>query len=53
MFDNSFFKKISNSYYLTFVLFFLAFILRFYELNDLGFWGDEFLTYWEIQPLQI
>lgn len=52
MFDNSFFKKISNSYYLTFLLFFLAFVLRFYEFNDLGFWGDEILTYWETQPLQ-
>ena len=52
MFNNSFFKKISNSYYLTFILFFLAFILRFYEFNDLGFWGDEVLTYWETQPLQ-
>ena len=50
--ENYFFKKISNSYYVTFILFFLAFILRFYEFSNLGFWGDEILTYWETQPLQ-
>ena len=44
MFDSSF-KKISNSYLLTFFIFFFAFILRFYKFDSLGFWGDEILTF--------
>ncbi len=52
MLNSSLFKKITNNYLLTSLIFFLAFILRFHEFDSLGFWGDEILTYWETQPLQ-
>tara|TARA_Y100000031_G_scaffold148775_1_gene185561 strand:+ start:1026 stop:2471 length:1446 start_codon:yes stop_codon:yes gene_type:complete len=46
------FKKITNSYFLTFFLLLLTFFLRFYKFETLGLWGDEILTYWETKPLQ-
>ena len=52
MLSRSLLKKISNSYFLTFIIIFFAFILRFYKFDSLGFWGDEILTFWETQPLQ-
>ena len=52
MFTNIFFKKITNSYFLTFFLLLLAFFLRFYKFETLGLWGDELLTFWETKPLQ-
>ncbi len=45
-------KKITNNYLLTVFILFGAFVLRFYNFDNLGFWGDEILTYWETQPLQ-
>ncbi|MDB4193507.1 glycosyltransferase family 39 protein [Candidatus Pelagibacter sp.] len=52
MLTNSIFRKITNSYFLTFFLLLLAFFLRFYKFDTLGLWGDEILTYWETKPLQ-
>ena len=48
---NSIFKKVINSYFLTFFLLLLAFFLRFYKFDTLGFWGDEYLTFWNSEPL--
>ena len=50
MFFNSTFKKISKSNFLTFFLLILAFFLRFYKFDNVGFWGDEYLTFWPSKP---
>ncbi len=50
MFFNSNLRKISKSYYLTIFILILAFFLRFYEFDKLGFWGDEYLTFWNTEP---
>ena len=45
-------KKITNSYLLTFLLFFLAIVLRFYNFDSSGFWGDEYNPFWITEPLK-
>ncbi len=49
---NFIFKKITNSYLLTFLLFFLAIVLRFYNFDSSGFWGDEYNPFWITEPLK-
>ena len=45
-------KKTSKSYFLTLLLIFLAFFLRFYKFDSVGFWGDEYLSFWLSEPYQ-
>lgn len=52
MSKNSFLENKTNNYYLTILLLFFAFILRFFDFDSVGLWGDEILTYWETEPLQ-
>ncbi len=44
-------RKICNNYLLSLFLLIIAFFLRFYDFNKLGFWGDEYLTFWLTEPL--
>ena len=39
-------KRFSNSYLLSFLFVFLALYLRLNNYNDVGLWGDEYLTFW-------
>ena len=44
-------KRFSNSYLLSFLCIFLALYLRLNNYNDAGLWGDEYLTFWNSEPL--
>ena len=44
-------KRFSNSYLLSFLFVFLALYLRLNNYNDVGLWGDEYLTFWNSEPL--
>ena len=45
-------KKIFKSYFFTLLLILLAFFLRFYKFDSVGFWGDEYLSFWLSEPYQ-
>ena len=44
-------KRFSNSYLLSLLFLFLALYLRLNNYNDVGLWGDEYLTFWNSEPL--
>ena len=50
--DNFFYKKFFNSLSLTILILCFALILRFYNFNTLGFWGDEYIPFWITEPLR-
>ena len=43
-------KKILSSYYLSLILFILAFFLRYKNFDTLGYWSDEYYTFWLSKP---
>jgi len=43
-------KKILSSYYLSLILFILAFFLRYKNFDNLGYWSDEHFTFWLSEP---
>lgn len=50
--NNSFYKKFFSSLSLTILILCFALILRFYDFNTLGFWGDEYNPFWITEPLR-
>ena len=46
----SFIKIFYKSKYLTFLILILAFFVRFYNFDKIGFWGDEYLTFYISEP---
>ena len=43
-------KKVSNHLIITILIIIIAFFIRFYKFDSIGFWGDEYLTFWLSEP---